>query len=80
VPRRKTLIQRLLAEFDPRCGARTKHTGQPCKCRPVSLTTGNGRCKWHGGMSTGPKTPEGRAKARSKLKQYANPKPDKPLS
>jgi hypothetical protein len=40
------------------CGARTRQDGHPCKCRALR----NGRCKLHGGMSTGPKTAEGRAR------------------
>lgn len=32
-----------------RCGARRKRDGQPCIATPL----GNGRCKLHGGMSTG---------------------------
>ena len=39
-----------------RCGAHARSTGQPCKAKALT----NGRCKNHGGMSTGPKTPEGR--------------------
>lgn len=57
---------------DPRlCNARTK-SGHPCR----ALGLANGRCKWHGGMSTGPKTPEGKAavaqnfRARRKLKNW----------
>lgn len=50
------------------CGARNRQ-GKPCQCK-LLLVKGkpdpNGRCKFHGGMSTGaktlkpgPKTPEG---------------------
>jgi hypothetical protein len=39
-----------------RCGAYARSTGCPCKAKAMS----NGRCKNHGGMSTGPKTAEGR--------------------
>ena len=39
-----------------RCGAFARSAGQPCKAKALT----NGRCKNHGGMSTGPKTPEGR--------------------
>jgi len=39
-----------------RCGAFARSTGQPCKAKALT----NGRCKNHGGMSTGPKTLEGR--------------------
>lgn len=38
------------------CGARARTTGSSCKAKALP----NGRCKLHGGMSTGPKTPEGR--------------------
>ena len=38
------------------CGAFARTTGLPCKAKAMT----NGRCKNHGGMSTGPKTPEGR--------------------
>jgi len=41
----------------PRCGAKTRK-GPPCK----SPAMANGRCRMHGGKSTGPKTAEGRAK------------------
>lgn len=41
------------------CGAKNRK-GQPCK--RIDLW-GNGRCKFHGGMSTGPKTVEGKAKS-----------------
>ncbi|MGZ9711217.1 HGGxSTG domain-containing protein [Glaciimonas sp. GNP009] len=40
------------------CGARTR-AGTPCKLKSIYC---NGRCKFHGGLSTGPKTAEGRAK------------------
>ena len=41
-----------------RCGAKTRQ-GLPCK-RPANKRSG--RCRLHGGQSTGPKTAEGRAK------------------
>lgn len=40
------------------CGAKTR-SGAPCKSKPMK----NGRCRMHGGKATGPKTPEGKAKA-----------------
>ena len=40
------------------CGAKTR-AGHPC--RHLS-EPGKRRCKWHGGKSTGPKTPEGKAR------------------
>ena len=38
------------------CGAHARTTGAPCKAKALP----SGRCKLHGGMSTGPKTLEGR--------------------
>ncbi len=38
------------------CGARTRK-GTPCKAKALP---GKKRCRFHGGLSTGPKTPEGR--------------------
>jgi hypothetical protein len=35
--------------------ARPKRTGKPCRAAAMP----NGRCKVHGGKSTGPRTPEG---------------------
>jgi hypothetical protein len=40
------------------CGARTR-AGTPCKRNDVYW---NGRCKLHGGLSTGPRTAAGKAK------------------
>jgi hypothetical protein len=47
----------LLARLAPRCGARTR-AGTPCKCPAMR----NGRCRLHGGLSTGPTSPEGLAR------------------
>jgi len=41
----------------PRCGAQTRK-GTPCKREALK----NGRCPNHGGLSTGPKSPDGRAR------------------
>ncbi|BAQ85429.1 hypothetical protein [uncultured Mediterranean phage uvMED] len=50
------------------CGARRKYDGNPCQAKALE----NGRCKFHGGMSTGAKTIEGKRKAYSNLRQYKN--------
>ena len=59
----------------PKCGAKTR-IGRPCRApvvwdkkndKPV-----NGRCRMHGGLSTGPKTIEGRRRSLANLKQYQN--------
>lgn len=50
-----------------RCEAKT-HKGTPCQCKALQ----NGRCKFHGGLSTGPKTPEGKAKVAGNLRRWHN--------
>ena len=53
----------------PRCGAKTR-SGSPCR----SAAMANGRCRMHGGMSTGAKTAEGIErirKARTKHGRYS---------
>lgn len=44
----------------PRCGAMTRK-GTPCR----SAAMPNGRCRMHGGMSTGPRTAEGIERIRA---------------
>lgn len=56
-----------------RCGANTR-AGTPCKQKAIYI---NGRCKWHGGCSTGPRTPEG--KKRSSMNGFC-PKKKRSLS
>jgi hypothetical protein len=48
------------ANLAPRCGARRKSDGAPCRKAAMA----NGRCNMHGGKSTGPRTPEGLARSR----------------
>ncbi len=48
-----------------RCGAHARSTGEPCKAKAME----NGRCRNHGGMSTGAKTEEGKAAIRLALKE-----------
>jgi len=47
------------AHAAPRCGAKTR-AGHPC-CGPAMP---NGRCRMHGGKSTGPRTLEGLERCR----------------
>lgn len=47
------------------CGARTR-AGTPCKMRSLFRS---GRCKLHGGMSTGPRSEEGKAKSAQNAKR-----------
>jgi hypothetical protein len=52
----------------PRCGAKTR-AGTPCKAAAMP----NGRCRMHGGPSTGPRTKEGKARisaSRTKHGRY----------
>jgi hypothetical protein len=44
----------------PRCGA---HTRSGTECRSPAME--NGRCRMHGGASSGPRTPEGRQRSRA---------------
>ena len=46
------------------CNARTK-SGKPCRAMKLK----GGRCKWHGGLSTGPRTPEGKARCAINLRR-----------
>jgi hypothetical protein len=50
------------------CGAQTR-AGHPCKSRVLWKS---GRCKHHGGLSTGPKTAEGKQRiAEAQRKRWA---------
>ena len=50
------------------CGAYARSTGRPCRATALA----NGRCRNHGGLSTGPRSVEGRKKisALSKARYY----------
>ena len=50
------------------CGAKRKYDGNPCQCKALE----NGKCKFHGGMSTGQQSLDGRIKALIQLKKYIN--------
>ena len=45
------------------CGAKCRN-GQTCRARPIKRADGRiaKRCRWHGGLSTGAKSVEGRAR------------------
>jgi len=45
------------------CGAKTR-AGAPCQAKPLR----SGRCKDHGGLSTGPSTEEGRARVSAAMR------------
>jgi len=46
------------------CGAYARSTGLPCRAKALA----NGRCRNHGGLSTGAKTAQGKYKAILNLK------------
>jgi len=48
------------------CGAHAKSTGKPCQAKAMA----NGRCRIHGGMSTGPRTPAGLVRNLARFTQH----------
>jgi hypothetical protein len=48
------------------CGAHARTTGRPCKAPGIGR---GGRCRRHGGASTGPRTPDGMARALENLRR-----------
>lgn len=48
------------------CGAKTRQ-GLPCRRWPIA---GRRRCRLHGGLSTGPRTPEGKLRSRTARLQH----------
>lgn len=79
--RRRLQLERLERGIDrptpkalrPRCGAKTR-AGRPCAAPCVWDATAdrprNGRCKLHGGLSTGPRTPEGFARREAGFRRW----------
>jgi hypothetical protein len=59
------------------CGARSKRTGEPCRRRDIFWS---GRCRIHGGESTGPKSAEGKARSAANGKKGGRPKKQTPWS
>lgn len=55
----------MLLYVDLICGAKGKRTGKPCQSRTLYWS---GRCRHHGGLSTGPITEQGLAKSLQNLK------------
>ena len=56
-----------------RCGAKRHRDGEPCQ---ALSEPGKRRCRFHGGRSTGPRTPEGKARALANLRQGSQPTVD----
>lgn len=61
-PANNNVLQRVL------CGATRHRDGQPCQAKSEP---GKRRCRFHGGRSTGPRTPEGKARALANLRRGA---------
>ena len=61
--RLKTKVAKGLAKV---CGAHARSTGKPCQCK---LVYRGGKCRLHGGLSTGPRTPEGKEKALRAMRE-----------
>lgn len=55
------------------CGAKRHRDGQPCQAQSEP---GKQRCRFHGGRSTGPRTPDGKRRALANLKQNQSGRPD----
>jgi hypothetical protein len=54
------------------CGAKTR-AGTPCRQKTIYW---NGRCKFHGGMATGPKTDAGKEQSRINGRKGGRPRKD----
>lgn len=63
--RMRKKILGLIARRVP-CGATRHRDGKPCE---ALSGPGKRRCQFHGGRSTGPKTPEGKARSLANLKR-----------
>jgi hypothetical protein len=57
--------RKLPSKLRPACGARNRR-GEPCR---LKLIPGKRRCRFHGGLSTGPASPEGRARIAQAQRQ-----------
>src|SRR5262245_54279425 len=55
----------------PRCGAKTR-AGTPCRAAAMK----NGRCRMHGGSSTGPRTAEGLARIKLARRKHGRYTPE----
>ena len=56
-----------MTDFHDRCGAYARSTGDKCR---APVVPGKRRCKLHGGLSTGPRTPEGRKRIQALERLY----------
>ncbi len=71
--RKPTVLGRWQTNPDWFCGARTQ-AGTSCRMPAIF---DNGRCKWHGGCSTGPKSEAGKEQSRINGRKGGRPKKPK---
>ena len=59
-------------KFKLQCQSKTRQSNYTVQCNGVGLVCKNGniRCKNHAGKSSGPKTPEGKARSAQNIKNY----------
>lgn len=74
IAKQKPKLRKTTPKFlRPQCDAKTR-AGEKCKATPVwdknNNKPKNGRCRLHGGLSTGPKTRQGKARSLRNLKNY----------
>jgi hypothetical protein len=74
--RRVVQAWRKMKRNRPRCGAK-RRDGHPCQALVATGPDGEiaDRCRLHGGLSTGPRTSAGRARALANLKQFQSRAP-----
>lgn len=66
VNKRSPLKARSVLAALPRCGARSHQTGEPCK---LPGTGAGGKCRFHGGKSTGRPPTHGRTTKKARLER-----------
>ena len=61
-------------KFKLQCQSKTRQSNYTVQCNGVGLVCKNGniRCKNHAGKSSGPKTPEGKARSAQNIKNYTD--------
>ena len=59
-------------KFKLQCQSKTRQSNYTVQCNGVGIVCKNGniRCKNHAGRSSGPKTPEGKARSAQNIKNY----------
>jgi hypothetical protein len=57
-------------QFRLQCETLTKQGKRPCRANGIICKNGRIRCRIHGGVSTGPKTAEGKARSAKNIINY----------